>query len=101
MTNYGLRSTNTFDKWLNKLKAKDRSTSNRVLARLDRAVNGNFGDHKQLNPDLFELRFTIGKGLRIYYTIQNSRIIFLLSGGNKATQDNDIKKAKKMLDKLK
>ncbi len=44
-----------FEKWIKILK--DRSVRNRVLARLSRIENGNFGDYKQLSSDLYELRF--------------------------------------------
>ena len=52
---YELCSTPTFDKWLAKLK--DASTRNRLLARIDRIETGNFGDFKQIDNNLFELRF--------------------------------------------
>jgi putative addiction module killer protein len=55
-----------------------------------------------LTEDLFELRFTFGGGLRIYYTIRNSRVVLLLNGGKKSEseQSKNIAKAKKILDKL-
>ncbi|MHB1399530.1 MAG: type II toxin-antitoxin system RelE/ParE family toxin [Trichloromonadaceae bacterium] len=65
---YELLSTSTFDKWLAKLK--DASVRNRLLARLSRVENGNFGDFKQLSSNLYELRCFLGSGLRVYYTIQ-------------------------------
>jgi putative addiction module killer protein len=72
----------------------------KVLARLDRLKNNNFGDYKRIDNNLFELRFFFGSGLRIYYTIRNKHIILLLVGGDKSSQDNDIKKAKRILDEL-
>ncbi len=92
---YELQSTPTFDKWLEKLK--DPSTRNRLLARLDRIETGNFGDFKQVDTNLFELRFFFGSGLRVYYTIQNGQVVLLLAGGNKSTQTGDIAKAKELL----
>lgn len=65
---YEIASTDLFDKWLRGLK--DRTTKNKVLARLARVENGNFGDFKHLNG-----------GLRIYYTIRNQQVVLLLSGG--------------------
>jgi len=61
--NYELESTKIFDKWFRNFK--DKSNRSKVLARLDRVKQGNFGDYKQLTQDLFELRFVIGGGLRI------------------------------------
>ena len=92
---YKLHSTSTFDKWLAKLK--DRSTRNRLLTRLDRIETGNFGDFKQIDTNLFELRFFFGAGLRIYYTIRNGQVVLLLAGGDKSTQTKDIAKAKELL----
>jgi putative addiction module killer protein len=88
---YELRSTDQFDKWLSKLK--DRSVRIKVLARLNRVENGNFGDCKQIDRDLFELRFFFGSGLRIYYTVKANTVVFLLTGGNKSTQGRDIERA--------
>lgn len=95
---YQLHATKEFDKWLRKLKG--RSTKMNILARLDRMENDNFGDYKQIQADLFELRFFFGGGLRIYYTIRDNRIILLLVGGNKSSQQRDIQKAQSMLFEL-
>ncbi len=95
---YELRSTTQFDKWFAKLK--DRTVKIKVLARLDRIENGNFGDFKQINPRLFELRFFFGDGLRIYYTMQEKRVVILLAGGDKSTQARDIEKAIEILNEL-
>lgn len=81
---YKLPSTKRYNKWFAKLK--DSSTKLRVLARLDRIENDSFGDFKQIDTGLFELRFFFGSGLQIYYTIKDSRVVFLLAGGDKSTQ---------------
>lgn len=85
-------------KWLKGLK--DRSTRNKVLARIDRVQNGNFGDFKSLDDNLFELRFFFGGGLRIYYTIRNRQIVLLLNGGSKSSQSRDIEKARQIIQEL-
>ena len=95
---YELRSTKQYNKWL--AKVKDASVKLRVLARLTMVENGHFGDYKQISSDLFELRFFFGSGLRIYYTIQSNKVVFLLAGGNKSTQKKDITKAKELLTEL-
>jgi putative addiction module killer protein len=94
---YELKSTGLFEKWLAKLK--DRYGKIKILARLDRVQNGNFGDCKQIGEELYELRFFFGPGYRIYYTIKNNTVI-LLAGGDKATQTKTIKKAKMLLNEL-
>ena len=57
-------------------------------------IDGNLGDTKNLGDDLYELRLFFGSGYRIYYTIENDVLVILLSGGDKSTQTEDIKKAK-------
>lgn len=83
------------------LKSLDRSVKKRILIRLERLIDGNFGDHKQINELLYELRFDIGSGYRIYYTIQDNIIVLLLNGGDKKSQTKDIKKANEIIEKLK
>lgn len=95
---YILQSTQTFKAWLDDLK--DRVTLNKVLNRLDRVSNGNFGDCKPLSSNLFELRFVFGAGIRIYYTIKDQQVVLLLAGGDKSSQSRDIEKAKAILKAL-
>jgi putative addiction module killer protein len=95
---YEIISTTSFDKWLQGLR--DRATRNKVLARIDRIHNGNFGDFESLGDNSFELRLFFGGGLRIYYTIHNHRIDLLLSGGSKSNQSRDIEKARQMIQEL-
>ena len=95
---YKLRSTKQFDKWFAGLK--DSSVKIKVLARLGRIENGNLGYFKQISPNLFELRFFFGSGYRIYYTIRNDHLVFLLAGGDKSRQSKDIEKATILLNEL-
>ena len=95
---YKIESIKQYDKWFTRLK--DSLVKIRILARLSRVENGNFGDFKPLSPKLFELRFFFGTGLRIYYTIKNDSVIILLVGGDKSTQDKDIVKATELLAEL-
>lgn len=77
--------------WLNSL---DKSTSARIDSRLVRLLEGNYGEHKQLENNISELKFNFGSGYRIYYTEENNMIIILLCAGDKKTQSKDIQKAK-------
>ena len=95
---YELRSTGEFDKWFTGLK--DASVKVRVLARLDRVENGNFGDFKAIGSGLFELRLFFGPGYRICYTIQDGTVVLLLAGGDKATQTKNIKAALRLLNEM-
>lgn len=60
---------------------------------LTRMELGNFGDHKTLRDGVSELRIDTGPGYRIYYAITDRTIVLLLCGGNKRSQDADIKRA--------
>ena len=95
---YELQSTQTFNRWLAGI---DRTVKTQILSRLARVENGNFGDHKALSSNLFELRCFFGGGLRVYYTIRHQQIVLLLVGGNKSTQAKDIERAKTLISDLK
>ncbi|MES2677023.1 MAG: type II toxin-antitoxin system RelE/ParE family toxin [Pseudomonadota bacterium] len=86
------RSKEPFNDWLYGL---DQETKNKVFNRISRIKNGNFGDYKNLGFGIFELRFDFGSGYRIYFGKKDHKIIILLCGGNKKTQNKDIEKAKK------
>lgn len=80
--------------WLDSL---DGSFRKRIHQRILRIEEGNFGDCKKLTEDISELRFSFGKGYRIYYTKIDEIIILLINGGDKSDQSNDIYKAQKLL----
>lgn len=91
-----IAETMFFAKWLEKLK--NRVAKQAIFKRIDRARKGNFGDHKLLpnTGGIYEMRIDIGKGYRIYYAQNGEVTYFLLVGGNKKTQQNDINTAKLM-----
>ena len=95
---YEIERTLHFKKWMKKIR--DKTTLTRFDARFNRIAKGNFGDAKQITTNLFELRFFFGSGYRIYYTIQNGKIVLLLCGGDKSTQSKDIAQAKALLTEL-
>lgn len=88
-----------FITWLNSIK--DVKTQRRIRLRLDRLTDGNFGDCKSVGENLFELRFTFGSGYRVYYTVENNKLVILFTGGDKSSQIDDIKKAKHYLKEYK
>jgi len=87
-----------FQNWLTKL---DYTIQARILDRLNRLRDGDFGDYKSLPGSLNELRFHFGSGYRVYYGIIENRIVLLLCGGDKKSQAKDFKKAKRYWDDYK
>ena len=79
----------------------DNSLRVKVIRRIERIYDDNFGDYKQLDSNLYELRFTLGKGYKIYYTIQNEVVVLLLNAGDKSKQSKDIELAKTYLKDIK
>ncbi|MFN7903952.1 MAG: type II toxin-antitoxin system RelE/ParE family toxin [Pseudobdellovibrionaceae bacterium] len=55
---------------------------------------GNLGDVKPVGEGVNELRLAFGAGYRIYFGSVGDELIILLCGGDKSSQDKDIKKAK-------
>ena len=82
-----------FTIWLNELK--NDAARRRILMRLRRLEQGNFGDSKHIKGRLYELRLFFGPGYRIYFGKDGNAIIVLLSGGDKRSQNNDIRTALK------
>jgi putative addiction module killer protein len=80
-----------FISWLARIK--DKITKVRIQQRLRRIELGNFGDHKSVGEGVWELRLSFGPGYRIYYGLQNDKVVILLCGGDKKTQKSDVKRA--------
>ncbi len=81
-----------FDKWLYSLK--DKATIARIVSRLERVADGNLGDVKPVGDGVSELRLMFGSGYRVYFAQEGDTFILLLCGGDKDSQDKDIKTAK-------
>lgn len=86
-----LRKTIRFATWLDGLR--DLRARARVQVRIDRLELGNPGDAKSVGEGVSELRIDYGPGYRVYFTRRGSELIILLAGGDKTTQDEDIKAA--------
>jgi putative addiction module killer protein len=81
--------TEVYRDWINSLK--DRSGRARVQVRIDRLVHGNPGQHRTLTDGVCELKIDFGPGYRVYYTERGGVVIVLLAGGDKSTQQQDIR----------
>ncbi|TYZ56542.1 type II toxin-antitoxin system RelE/ParE family toxin [Ralstonia solanacearum] len=61
--------------------------------RIDRLQMGHLGDMKAVRDGIRELRIDHGPGYRLYFVQQGAVLIILLCGGDKSTQETDIRRA--------
>ncbi len=80
------------DDWLAGLR--DRRAKARILIRLDRLELGLEGHWRSVGEGVRELKISEGKGYRVYYAWDGPKIILLLCGGDKSTQNTDILNAR-------
>lgn len=83
-----VEKTDIYREWLDSLK--DRVVRARILVRVDRLIGGNPGQHRDLSDGVSELKIDFGPGYRVYYTQRGTRLLLLLAGGDKSTQQKDI-----------
>ena len=81
-----------FSEWLDSLR--DLKAKFKIDRRLDRVGTGNFGDYRVVGEGVYELRINYGPGYRVYFGQVEETIVLLLIGGDKSTQEQDIRKAK-------
>ena len=95
---YTVVQSGMFRRWLKNLR--DRRARARIVVRIERVAEGNFGDHRSVGGGVGELRIDVGAGYRIYYTIRNNAVVILLCGGDKSRQQKDIERARRMAGEL-
>ena len=71
-----------------------------MLARIDRLSLGNPGDVAPVGDGVSEMRIHYGPGYRVYYIQRGEEFVVLLCGGDKSSQDSDIRAAKKLASEL-
>lgn len=89
---YTVLRSQEFDKWLSGLK--DAKGKARIVARIRSAEHGNLGDVRPVGQGIREMRIHFGPGYRVYFVQRERVLILLLIGGDKSSQERDIKKAK-------
>jgi putative addiction module killer protein len=87
-----IRRTREFAAWLSDLK--DRQGRAKILARIDRLEEGNPGNTRSVGAGVVEMKIDFGPGYRVYFVQRGDVVIVLLCGGDKSTQDTDIRRAK-------
>ncbi len=95
MNHYKIVTTKEFDNWYFEQSKKEKIQIDSRLIKIQN--DGYFGITKDLEDDLYELKWTGGR--RIYFTYLQEQNILLLLGGNKNGQDKDINQARKILSK--
>ena len=97
---YVIEKTVEFDKWLRKLK--DLRAKAKILFRIQKIENDeHFGDCEPVGNGIRELKIDYAKGYRVYFKESDGKIIIILSGGDKSTQQKDIEKAKEIFKRIK
>ena len=86
-----IRQTETYADWFDSLR--DRKARARIDVRIRRLSLGNPGDVKPIGSGVSELRIDYGPGYRVYFVRRGPMLLILLAGGDKRTQERDIKKA--------
>jgi putative addiction module killer protein len=91
---YQVLQTDAFAKWLSRLR--DARAKARIVARLDALRLGLLGDVKSVGGGVAEMRIDVGAGYRLYFARRSTTVVILLCGGDKSTQDKDIRRAQAM-----
>ncbi|MGK7902221.1 MAG: type II toxin-antitoxin system RelE/ParE family toxin [Hormoscilla sp.] len=81
-----------FEEWLN--SRRDFTAVVKIEKRLDRIRLGHLGNYRSVGEGVYELRIDYGPGYRVYFGQIGTRIVILLCGGDKSSQQQDIRKAK-------
>ncbi len=81
-----------FQEWIESVES--RTVKAAVAARINRVRSGTLGDWKAVGDGVFELRVDLGPGYRVYFGRDGKMVVILLNGGEKRSQESDIKRAK-------
>ena len=88
---YTVKRLEAFSDWLKGLK--DGLTRQRLNKRLRKVQLGNLGDVEPVGEGVYEMREHFGPGWRMYYVQRGDALLVMLGGGDKSTQQSDIKRA--------
>ena len=90
-----LLRTETFKKWMKSIK--DPVAKAKVFVRINRFRQGNPGDFRNLRKGVTELKIDYGPGYRVY-CVDMDKSVVLLVGGDKSTQEKDIRTAYRIVE---
>lgn len=83
-----------FGEWIDALK--DIAGRAAILKRIGRVEEGNLGDHRSVGGGVCEIRVHFGPGYRVYCGEDGPRVVLLLCGGDKGTQEKDVRRAREL-----
>ena len=87
-----IRETEIFSAWMTSLR--DQRAKAKIAVRIDRLRAGNPGVVAAVGDGVSEMKIDHGPGYRVYFVSRGKELVILLCGGDKSTQDKDIKSAK-------
>ena len=88
---FEIRQTTAFAEWFENLR--DRQARSRIDVRIRRLSIGNPGDVEPVGEGVSELRIDYGPGYRVYFVRRGPALVIVLAGGDKRTQNRDIRRA--------
>ncbi|MBU6383391.1 MAG: type II toxin-antitoxin system RelE/ParE family toxin [Verrucomicrobia bacterium] len=86
-----LSGSEPLSEWLSGLR--DQKARIAIRMRLDRMKLGNFGYCESVGEGVSEMKIDLGPGYRVYFGMIKRTIVLLLCGGDKGSQDKDIRRA--------
>ena len=95
---FEVQKTGEFNEWLSGLA--DQKALAKIVSSIERLGLGNPGDVKPVGESVSEMRVPHGPGYRVYYKQTGKTVVLLLCGGDKSTQEKDIKRAKEIAAEL-
>jgi putative addiction module killer protein len=95
---FEVQKAEEFDTWPSGLV--DQRAQAKIVSRIERLGLGNPGDVKPVGGGISEMRVPYGPGYRVYFKQTDKTIVLLLCGGDKSTQQKDIKRAREIAAEL-
>lgn len=88
---YLVKQTVGFSAW--HMGLRDLRAKVAIARRIEQAENGNLGKIRSVGSGVSEMKIELGPGYRVYFTVRGREVIILLAGGDKSTQQTDIRRA--------
>ncbi len=93
-----IRQTEVYSRWFRRLR--DRQARVRIDNRIRRLSLGNPGDARPVGEGVSEMRIDYGPGYRVYFSQMGEALVILLAGGDKDSQERDIRRAQELAREL-